>query len=170
MIPKPLPIQSVSHLPPLTWREVAYGYSHQLLGWRTAVEIAIANVERGLTDDDRLDLASADKDQTWKVGESIQRLAAKERSQAESELRDKWVYIVLRWLYENKEEFLDPLQEVEEVYADFGYPQTMNRFVRFLPPVDGYHTELHTKEENVRRMYDYWLEYLNAAASRFRNA
>jgi hypothetical protein len=167
MIPRPLQIRTISDLPPLTWQEMAYGYSEQLLGWRTPVEIAVADVEKGSTDSDELDLASVDKEQTWRVVELIQRLAAKEHRQTKPEILEKWLYVVLKWLYDNKDSFSDPLQEVEEVYADFGYPEIMNRFVRFLPSSDEYQPELHTKEENVRRMYEHWLAYLNTAAGRF---
>jgi len=61
----------------------------------------------------------------------------------------------------------DPLQEVEELYADFGYPDAIGDFVRFLPPNDGYHPELHTKDENERRLFRHWEEYLERGIRHF---
>jgi hypothetical protein len=167
MIPKPLPIVSINSLPPLTWSEIAYAYSEQFIGWRTAVELAIKSIEQGRTDTDMLDLASVDKSETWKVGELLQRLVSKELPQSASSVREKWLFIFLQWLYDNRDRFPDPLQEIEEVYADFGYPEAINGFVRFLPPNDGYQPELHTKEENQQRLYQRWKEYLDRGVGQF---
>ena len=166
MIPKPLPIASIAYLPPLTWSEIAYGYSAQFIGWRTPVEIAVKSIEEGRTDGEVLDLASVEKSETWKVGELLQRLAAKEQPQSASSLREKWLLIFLRWLYDNRDQFSDPLQEVEEVYAEFGYPEAITGFVRFLPPSDGYNPELHSTEENQQRLYRHWSEYLERGVRR----
>jgi hypothetical protein len=73
----------------------------------------------------------------------------------------------LRWLYDNRDRFPDPLQEVAEVYADFGYPESISGFVKYLPPSDGYQPELHTKEENQQRLYQHWREYLDKAVGHF---
>jgi hypothetical protein len=168
MITKPLLFRSVADLPPLTWSELAYGYSKQFLGWRTPVEFAAKKVQQGQADRDVRELASVGKDQVWKVSELLQQLAAKEGREPASASREKWLFIFLRWLYENRDRFEDPLQEVEEVYADFDYPEAMKGFVRFLPPTDGYHPELHSKEENRERLYRLWREYLEKEARRFR--
>jgi hypothetical protein len=169
VIPKPIPIKSVADLPPLTWSDIAFGYSKRFLGWRTPIEIAVKSIKEGRTDADILGLASIDKSETWKVGELLQRLAAKEGHQDASSIQGKWLFILLLWLYDNREQFSDPLQEVEEVYADFGYPDIISGFVRFLPPSDGYDPKFHTKEENQQRLYRHWEEYLERSAWAPRN-
>jgi hypothetical protein len=167
MIPKPIPIKSVTDLPSLAWSDIAFGYSKQFLGWRTVVEIAAKKVEEGRTGPEILELASIDKSETWRVGKLLQRLAAEEHPESASSVCGKWLFILLQWLYENRQRFSDPLQEVEEVYADFGYPEAIAGFVRFLPPSDGYNPEVHTREENLQRLYRHWAEYLERSVRHF---
>lgn len=166
MIAKPLPIQNVKELPPLTWGEMLYGFSHGYFGWRTAVDLATKKVEEGDSEAEALDLAMIDKEDAWKTGDILSSLATKETA-VRPAAQDVWLFISLLWLYEHREEFQDPLMEVEEVYADFDYPEAMKEFVRFLPPSDGYRPDLHTHEENVQRLYQKWKDYLDDASRQF---
>jgi hypothetical protein len=166
MIPKPIPLRSLRDLPPLTWAEIEYGYSHQLIGWRTVVDIAASKLAEGSNDPIEIELAGVGKDTDWKIDSLIQRLAEKEPPKAESELAGAWLFVSLKWLYENKMNFPNPLREVEELYADYGYPSTISQFVGFLPPTDGYQPELHTREENEERLYNLWANYLRSTARR----
>jgi hypothetical protein len=83
---------------------------------------------------------------------------------SEDEIRDKWLYLVLAWLYEHRAEVPDPLQRVEEVYADFGYPEQLANFVRYLP-MEG--PGLGSREANERRLFERWKRYIDGAASKF---
>ena len=47
--------------------------------------------------------------------------------------KQKLLYLVLEWVYRNRETFEDPLQVVEIIYADFGYPKGIVSFVRYMP-------------------------------------
>jgi hypothetical protein len=69
--------------------------------------------------------------------------------------------LVLAWIYEHRGAFLDPLQTVEEVYADFGYPERIAGFVRYMP-MDG--PDLGSREANEQRLMERWKEYLDATA------
>jgi hypothetical protein len=122
MIPKPLPLQNAKELPPLTWGEASYGFSHGYIGWRTAVDLAIQKVEEGDSEAEALDLAIVDKEDAWKTGDILGLLASKETNTRPA-VQEVWLFISLRWLYENREEFQDPLMEVEEVYAGFDFPR-----------------------------------------------
>lgn len=82
-----------------------------------------------------------------------------------SEMRDyspkHWLYVLLSDVFHRKEEFEDPLGEVEKIYADFDYPEEIESFVRYMPPKDGYIPSAHTYEENIARLYSHWEHYLN---------
>lgn len=82
-----------------------------------------------------------------------------------SEMRDyspkNWLYVLLSDVFHRKEEFEDPLGEVEKIYADFDYPEEIESFVRYMPPKDGYIPSAHTYEENIARLYFHWEHYLN---------
>jgi hypothetical protein len=166
MIPRPIQLHSLYELPPLTWTDIEYGYSHQLLGWRTVIDIATNRVEHGSTNPLELELAGVGKDTDWKIGELVHHLAEKESQEDQSSVAEKWLFVALKWLYEHRTEFENPLREVEELYADFNYPSTISQFVGFLPPTDGYRPELHTLEENERRLYELWEAYLKTTAKR----
>jgi hypothetical protein len=56
---------------------------------------------------------------------------------APSEQTKVWLYLVLAWIYDHRDEFADPLAEIETVYADFGYPEEIEGLVRYLPAPPG---------------------------------
>jgi len=166
MIPKPIPLRSLYDLPPLSWKDIEYGYAHQLMGWRTITDIAVNKVEQGSANPLELELAGVGKDTDWKISDLVHRLANGEPPQGESEVAEKWLFVALKWLYENRSDFQNPLREVEEIYAEFDYPSAVSQFVGFLPPANGYRPESHTPEENQQRLYDLWAAYLRATAMR----
>jgi len=48
-----------------------------------------------------------------------------------NEAKDKILYIVLSFIFENINSFEDPLRAIEVINADFNYPETMRDFVGF---------------------------------------
>ena len=70
-------------------------------------------------------------------------------------------YILLSLLFENKEKFEDPLRAVEIVYDDFGFPKSLEKFVRYMPIEDN--ESIGTEEQ----MYKHWEDYLNSQKKRF---
>lgn len=78
-----------------------------------------------------------------------------------------WQFLVLLFIYENRASFADPLAEVENVYADFDYPEDMREFVRYEPSRPDYEPQAHSYEENIDRLYKNWLDYLVAARAKF---
>ncbi|MFP3693546.1 DUF2247 family protein, partial [Burkholderia sp. SIMBA_048] len=68
----------------------------------------------------------------------------------------KWRYILLLWLYENRENSSTDYDRINKVYADFSYPVDMERFISYMPA--------HGNTEKLG--YDHilynWKDYLNA--------
>ena len=76
-------------------------------------------------------------------------------------IANKWLYIVLKWTYDNKASFPDPLSIVEEIYAYFDYPEEIKCFVRYMPSTDvGWESREVTVEGNYKRLMERWLIYL----------
>ena len=48
-------------------------------------------------------------------------------------IREKWLYILLSWLWINRESFEDTLDEVESIYTDFDYPAEIESFIKYIP-------------------------------------
>jgi hypothetical protein len=96
------------------------------------------------------------------VSEELEVLARRRVCDAEF-VKGKWLYLTLSWLYETRAEHPDPLGAVEQVYADFDYPDQIRSFVRFMPPVDGRDTRSFNLQQNIEAMMDYWRSYLKDA-------
>jgi hypothetical protein len=109
-----------------------------------------------------LDLAAVGNDAA--LSELVDRLAASEAASSEEQLREEWLYLVLAWIYENRANDADPLQRVEEVYADFGYPEDVASFVRYMPMVD---PDLGSRHANEDRLFEKWQRYLEGAGKRW---
>ncbi|CAK7019983.1 DUF2247 family protein [Saezia sanguinis] len=67
---------------------------------------------------------------------------------------DKWLYIILLYIFNNREKYKDPFEEVEMVYADFDYPEEIESFVRYMSPKD-YNPRQYSFEENIQRLYSF---------------
>lgn len=70
-------------------------------------------------------------------------------------ISSKWRYILLLWLYENRKDSSADYDRIDIVYADFGYPVDMERFISYMPAHGnpdklGYDNILHN-----------WKDYLN---------
>ena len=94
-------------------------------------------------------------------------LANTEPVVSEEILRQKWLYLILRWLFENREQFSDPLAMVEDIFCDFGHPLEIAKFIRYMPVTDNYDPRQHSKAENEERMFNHWREYLKTAEKQF---
>lgn len=148
----------------MSWRDVRFGLVNELLDAQAVIEMAVDRV--GETEDPSsplMELAGAGKDEP--LVELVQALAGSEAPRSEEEIRNKWLYLVLAWIYEHRMEDPDPLQRVEEVYADFGYPEHIASFVRYMP-IEG--PDLGSREANERRLFERWRRYLDDAAASLR--
>jgi hypothetical protein len=139
------------------WRELRFGLDHGLLDPEAAVELAIDQVaELAAPSAVLLELAAAG------VGDPtaalVATLADAEPELPEAELREAWLDVVLAWLYDHRAELEDPLQMVEAVYADFGYPAQIASFVRYMP-MQG--PDLGSPAANEQRLFERWKRYLD---------
>ena len=101
-------------------------------------------------------------------GESVQpylgELVKLESEYDETKVGEKWLYLVLDWVFENKDSFSDPLGMVEQIYADFDYPELIATFVGYMPANEFL---LGSLELNEARLYKKWKDYLNSQNERF---
>ena len=160
-----IPMAFIRGLAPISWTEVLYGYVHQWLGWKSAVELGVAALEQAADDEHTplclVELAAVEKETAGRVGELLECLARDESSPSEDKVKGKWLFIRLSWLYENRHNVDDPLGKVEEILADFSYPKDALNLLRFMPPQDGYRPQDHTREANTERLFNNWRAYLD---------
>ncbi len=147
----------------LSWRDVLWGYERQLIGWSDIVAIAEDRLLLGSDNPIEIELSCLGKSETQQVGELLRILATKETYDAGSASDRKWLFLMLRWLFENRDTVPDPLGEVESIYADFDYPPEIEGFVSYMPVTDGYDPSQHSIEENKARLFSKWEQYLYEA-------
>lgn len=147
----------------LSWHDILYAIDKGLLSTDSAIEHATKIVSQDEEYNQTiLDLASLYK------GEPIQpylgELAKLESEYNETEITEKWLYLVLDWVFEKKDSFSDPLSIVEEIYVEFDYPELITSFVRYMP-ID--ESSLGSLELNEARLYKKWKDYLDSQYKRF---
>jgi hypothetical protein len=175
VIPLPIPTCFIIERTQLSWRDALFAYERQLIGWTTIVELAQSRLRANedLPSQSESELATLDKSNTARVGELLRTMAMKpEEADAREvvEPKDKWLYLLLAWLYENRASVADPLADVEAIYTDFDYPAEITSFVRYMPATDGYEPNRHTEDENRERLYGKWLTFLDAYKARISGA
>lgn len=170
MRPPAFPPSFVLERTALTWHEAVWGYTRGWIDWRTLSEVAVRRlVESADNRPEEIELAAmTNAGQSVDAGDLAQRLADAEPAPNHDRVARKWLYLVLAWVYDNRAHLSDPLGMVEEIYADFEYPEVVSPFVRFMPATDGYDPLRHSPEENETRMYAHWRSYLAEAAREFR--
>jgi hypothetical protein len=126
----------------------------------TAVAIAADAVMAGSADPTLVDLASTDRED---IAEVRKLLRATDPEQAElfppHSVR-KWTYLELKAAFEIRDRLQDPLGLVEEIYADFDYPEAVAAFVRYMPPPPG-------EPVSIDATYARWSNYLAEEAASF---
>lgn len=167
MKPRPIPTNFILERVNLTWREAIWALNHKWFSWASLVDLAVYRLEESSNHPLEVDLAGVDKSDSWRAVEVAKRLADSEPLEAEGVIERKWLFLVLYWLFEHRTDFPDALALVEELYADFGYPEEIEAFVRFMPERGSYDPTKHSREENEERLFSKWREYLAMSKADF---
>lgn len=147
----------------LNWREVLFGLDQQLLDPGAPVDIGVDRVmEEDEPSPELVDLASMNRGEEARP--LVAALSDREADQTVETIRSKWLYLVLAWIFEQREQLRDALQTVEEVYADFGYPEEVAGFVRYMPSAD---QEL-GRQQSEARLLQRWQTYLESESKKYR--
>lgn len=155
-----VPYEFVNARTKLTWQELRYGIEAGYLPAYAAVHHAVNEIENAKEPNDSLlELAWLQKGDD--VHEYLDALADREAQQVLISIRDKWLYLLLAWNYENRNQIKDPLQRVEEIHAEFDYPESISAFVRYMPMVG---PNLGSKRKNTDRLFERWSEYVSRKA------
>lgn len=87
----------------------------------------------------------------------LRELIQLEESQDTASIKNKWLYLILKWLYEKRNEIDNVLQIIEEIYELFDYPDSIISFVRYMPSDAG---DLGSPKLNRERLFKNWEQYL----------
>lgn len=154
-----LPFAFVREHLSLTWSNIAWGFRHGWLDASSVVEYAIIRLaENHAVSSEEVELASLSQSELAEVPYLVDKIVGTMSDKSDS--RRDWLYVILSWFYDQRREVADPLGIVERLYADFGYPDEMAPFVRYMPPDSDYEPRAHTSSENIDRLFKNWEHYL----------
>ena len=139
-----------------TWPELVWAYEMAILGWKNLTDVAEAEVESGRDDVSMVELAGVGRSDSWRAIEIAQDIAARCGAVNQESCQRKWLHLLLKCLYERRDQFSDPLQIVEQLYADFDYPEEIAGFVRWMPARESVSGEA----EGLQRIEKEWKAYL----------
>lgn len=145
----------------LCWQDVAWGYEHKLVNWEFVVGMAEFRVSNGSTNNLEVDLICLGRGDIQEIEWKVSSLAEREQGFEGLDAKKKWLFIALKWSFENKSNIKDPLGVVELIYEDFDFPPEIESFVRYMPPSDGYKPEKHSFESNLERLFSNWAGYID---------
>jgi hypothetical protein len=158
-----IPYEFISQRVELDWMEIKFGLDHKLLKPNAAIEKATEQLcGADPAPKEVVELASLAESEP--VADLVSRLARVETPSEDQDVKAKWLYLVLAWLFEHRESLVDPLGIVERVYSDFDYPKEIASFVRYMP-MEG--PDLENYEQNEARLFDRWKAYLDRSGKRF---
>lgn len=154
----------------LTWHDMLFGIKENFINPNVAIYQAVDEIK---TIDEQntskqyyselLALASLFKNEP--VLDRVSKLVELEPTLDEQQVKDKWLYLVLAWVYENQDKYKEhPLEIVEYIYADFGYPKGIAQFVRYMPSSE---TPLPSLKLNYSRLYRRWENYLKKQEDKY---
>lgn len=145
----------------LTWRTILFGLENELLDPAAASQAAAASLDQLDPSPELIELAAARDGEP--VLTYVRQLAELESPSADPQVSERWLFLVLAWLFENRGDLPDPLQTVETVYAEFDYPEEMAGFVRYMPSDD---PDLGSPKLNQDRLVDKWGRFLRQQRER----
>ena len=141
-----------------SWQEILFGLDNGLITDIDATEYAKTILSEDVPGFDHvMDLSIAESNED--VQPMIECLVDLENSQSEEMIKRKWLYAILLHIYNKRDQYADPLELVEIIYADFDYPDEIEGFVRYMPISDLGYGVNGTAEEYL---YDNWNKYLKS--------
>ncbi|VEA68428.1 Uncharacterized protein conserved in bacteria [Serratia plymuthica] len=151
-----------------SWFDIKWGYEKKLIGWYSIVKHAEYLVSLGEASQLELELSFKSKMDTHEIKLILDDLSMCCANSDESVTQEKWLFIILLWLFANRNNYSEPLKMVEAIYEDFDYPEAIESFVSYMPVSDGYDPSVHSHRENTERLFRNWQTYLDQESVKFK--
>lgn len=138
------------------WWELLFGVENNIIGSIDVINYATYILDEGILGFD-LVLKVAIADEYEDVLPYIHELSNLENFEDNQAVEDKWRYVILKELHDKKSNCDNFNEKVEEIYADFDYPEDMAGFIGYMPSIDG------------KNMEESWKEYLTSYKKKYEN-
>ncbi|MGF6907857.1 DUF2247 family protein [Fusobacterium sp. PH5-44] len=149
-----IPYDYMHDLIELSWSDIEFFIEEGYLADEGAILHSykvLENDENAVYNDDIISLSLLIKKQA--IYPFFDRLLKKDTSKNKSLVMEKALFIILSWLYENKDKYDDPLGMVEVIYEDFDFSNKVEGFVRYMPAKN-------LRKAGEKQMYIDWKKYL----------
>lgn len=157
----PIPASFIVKEIDVSWIDVVYGISKKYANFTLAIAYANKVVSLGNYSDLEFRVSCVDVNDSDEVDQLINEICGFEFLSDEVAQKEKWLFIVLYWLWINRFSFDKPLDVVEFIYSDFDYPEEIESFVSYMPPKDDYDPSIYSYEENLNHMMNKWKGYID---------
>lgn len=126
-----LPAEWIENHAILTPAELRWGYDNEWISAGDVVALALSGVATDPGPTAAVEeLSLLLSDELDRVPDLVHRLT--------SDPTHVWVYLATAWVAEHSAAFDDrPLETIEQLYTDFGYPTEMEGFINYMPPPPG---------------------------------
>jgi len=152
----------------LNWNDILVGIKNNFFDFSVAIDYAIDELENcEKSDENILELAILSFGSAFQhsIFPYINDLANKVSINIKNDTKNKLMYILLFWVYENKDLYDDALQIVEIIYDDFDFPPNIRGFVRYLPTE---YPVLDTQEMAIETLYKNWENYIKSESKKWK--
>jgi hypothetical protein len=146
----------------LSWTDALFGIDHGILAPTAVTDIAAARIDEHSAPA-LVELATAAPDAPHR--DLVVSLANAEPPCCADAMRERLLYLMLAYAYQERTRLADPLAVVEAVYADLGYPDSIRHLVRSVPSEL---PDLGSREQNERQLLAQWKAYLDRTAPTMR--
>lgn len=138
------------------WQEILFALKNQIVTVEDVIEYAAYIInEDTMGFDIVLEITCLHSDED--IYPYIHQLIMLEDGQDIADVKDKWLYLILKWLYGIRNDIANVLEIVEEIYELFDYPDSITSFVRYMPSDAG---DMGSLELNRERLFKNWANYL----------
>ncbi|RUP11005.1 DUF2247 family protein [Hyphomicrobium sp.] len=133
---------------PMTWIEAIWGIQQGFINHQAIVDMAESQLSKGGDPEEALvSLCLSNTKEEYNLEELVRTLAAKEPPEDESQIKQKWLQVILAWIIRDWHNFSNPPGVLENVVADFGYPNELEEINRAVAGMAGVSREAETRSE-----------------------
>lgn len=163
-----VPYEYANKLVDLNWNDVLFAIEQGYFTAKDAVECAKNEISKNkdVPNDvyDLVGLKPTIKDYDEVVHEYVIDFSHRVPKKEKIESKEKIMYVLLNWGFDNKNEYKDPLCFFEKIYENFDSPVAISEFAMNIPDIEDPSIAI---DKDMDIFYENWNQYLLGQKSRF---
>ncbi len=165
---KPLPTSFLAPIWQFDWADALWGVEHAWAEPALLVELAMKQLLSGEPEDRETALLAGLSPSDGRDAVELASQLVRQQPPSKRKSAAIWLYLSLRWVFENRASRRDPLGDVEEIYCEFNHPPEIEQLVRYMP-AEGYNPLEFSRAENETRLFNRWARFLQEEGLRLRH-